>query len=433
MAVNGADVAARAQNYIGLKYVWGGVSLTSGADCSGFLLSLYAQFGIKVPRVTYDQINSGSKVSYDNLQAGDMVFFDTDASKSGPDHVGMYIGGGKFIHAPRPGDSVKISNMNDGYYSTRYIAARRPDGMVGGGFDAPGADDSGPTRPRLSPEELAAEYGWAYGFLTSQPELAKVFEQAVAETWESARFQAALKNTDWWKKTSEAARLAQVERATDPATYNAKLNATSFKVREMAAQIGAILPDGMINRIAESVYNSGIGDAELKDILGSYIEFTAEGTLAGQAGMAEMKLKQLAFANGVQLSPDTIKNYAQMIAMNMSTMEQAEQEVRNMAKSMFPNFAEQIDSGMNMADIAMPYMQMATQELEITPSEATLMNPIVKQGLNGLTQKGEPHGMSLTDYQNYLRSDPRWFKTSKAQDTLMQVGNDVLRQMGLVS
>lgn len=432
MAVSGAAVAAAAQRYLGLKYVWGGTSLTSGADCSGFVQSVLAQFGIKVPRVTYDQINDGNKISFSDLQAGDLVFFDTDRSTAGPDHVGMYIGGGKFIHAPKPGDSVKISNINDGYYSQLFMGGRRPNGMEGGGKDSVGGDGMNPTQPRLSPEELAASYGWAYGFLNSNSELKGIFDKAVAETWSAQQFQAKLRETNWWKTNGDAARQAQLEAATDPATWGAKVQAASMKVRMMAQEMGALVPENMMNKIGEDALRSGMTDEELQYSLGKYIDFTNEGTLGGAAGMAEVKLKQLAFANGVQMSPDSIKNYAQMIAMGVSTMEQAEQSVRNMAKSMFPTFAEQIDAGINVMDIANPYAEIASKELEVPRGDMDLTNPLVKQGINGLNAEGKPYGMTLNDYQRYIRSTPQWLQTKGAQTQVMKVGSDILRQMGLV-
>ena len=431
MAVNGSDIVAEAMKYIGLKYVWGGTSLTSGADCSGYLQSVFKKFGINLARVTYDQINQGSKISFADMQVGDLIFFDTDRSTAGPDHVGLYIGGGKFVHAPRPGDSVKVSNLNDGYYSSRFMGARRPDGMVGGGKDSIGGDSGGPGQPRLSPEELASSYGWAYGFLNSIPEVAKVFKTAVAETWTADKFKAALRNTEWFKNNSDKQRQAQQLAATDPATFNAQVNAAQMMVRQKANQMGAILTDDLVAAIGEDYVRSGMSDEELGHSLAQYITFTKEGTLGGQAGAAEVRLKQLANQNGVQMSPDAIKNYAQQIALGASTMEQAEQFVRNMAKSMFPAYGDQIDAGINMKDIAQPYMQMAASTLERAPVDMGLTNPLVKQGLNGMDMDGKPNGMSMTDYQVYLRQHPDWLKTGNAREGMFRTASGVLKSMGL--
>lgn len=433
MAVDGAQLAAEVQKYLGVAYKWGGNSLTTGIDCSGLLQQVYAKYGITVPRVTYEQINSGSKIAYEDIQAGDMVFFDTDPSKAGPDHVGMYIGDGKFVHAPRPGDVVKVSSMNDGYYSTRYMAARRPTGMVGGGTDSPNAATNTPVQPRLEPEELAASYGWAYGFLNSVPELKGLFTQAVAETWNAQHFTAKLKETDWWKTNSAAQREAALLASTDPATYAAKVNAARMLVRQKANDMGAILTDGIADRIGEDFVRMGMQEAELNSALAGYINFTAEGVLGGQAGIAEIRLKQLARVNGVDLSKEATRSFAQQIAMGASTMEQAEGYVRNLAKSMFPTYAEQIDAGVNMSEVAMPYMQMVSEELQVAPGDLDLKNPLVRQGLAGLDLDGKPFGMALNDFQRYVRQQPQWLRTDGARNNLMNVGNEVLKSMGLLA
>ena len=106
----GNAVYDTATDYLGLKYVWGGASLTSGADCSGFTQQIYKKFGVSLPHHAADQAKMGTKItSKKKLQAGDLVFF---GSKNNITHVGIYGGDGKFIESPHTGASVRVSKLS---------------------------------------------------------------------------------------------------------------------------------------------------------------------------------------------------------------------------------------------------------------------------------------------------------------------------------
>jgi cell wall-associated NlpC family hydrolase len=111
-------VVGIAMQYLGIPYRWGGASPSTGFDCSGFIMYVYAKVGVSLPHNAAMQYGYGSPVSRANLQPGDLVFF------NGLGHNGIYIGGGQFIHSPHTGDVVKISSLS-GWYSSTYVGARR--------------------------------------------------------------------------------------------------------------------------------------------------------------------------------------------------------------------------------------------------------------------------------------------------------------------
>ncbi len=114
----GARAVAIAERYLGVPYVWGGAS-PSGFDCSGLVMYVYAQLGVRLPHFAAAQYRDGRHIRLDHLRRGDLVFFDD------LDHVGIYVGGGRFIHAPHTGDHVRISSLAGGWYAQHYAGATR--------------------------------------------------------------------------------------------------------------------------------------------------------------------------------------------------------------------------------------------------------------------------------------------------------------------
>jgi cell wall-associated NlpC family hydrolase len=121
----GSRAAAIAQQYLGVPYVWGGASPITGFDCSGLALYVYGRLGISLTHYTGAQFNQGARVAREELQPGDLVFFHDDPAR-GPQHEGIYIGGGQFVHAPHTGDVVRIASLDDASWGFGYVGAVRP-------------------------------------------------------------------------------------------------------------------------------------------------------------------------------------------------------------------------------------------------------------------------------------------------------------------
>ncbi|WWR15056.1 NlpC/P60 family protein [Lachnospiraceae bacterium JLR.KK008] len=101
------DLCQFAKQFVGNPYVWGGTSLTKGADCSGFVQSVFRQFGVSLPRSSREQVNVGTKISLADAQPGDLIFY----AKGGTiNHVALYIGNGQVVHASSPKTGIRISN-----------------------------------------------------------------------------------------------------------------------------------------------------------------------------------------------------------------------------------------------------------------------------------------------------------------------------------
>jgi hypothetical protein len=114
----GNRIVDYARRFRGVRYVYGGSSPRSGFDCSGLVRYVYAHFGVPLAHSSYAQFDRGRRVSRRSLHPGDLVFFD------GLGHVGIYVGNGRFIHAPHSGTRVRIDALA-GWYSSRFDGARR--------------------------------------------------------------------------------------------------------------------------------------------------------------------------------------------------------------------------------------------------------------------------------------------------------------------
>ena len=119
----GVIAARTAERFVGIPYRWGGDTVVDGMDCSGFVRAVYNLCGVNIPRTSREQYRVGDVVGREELKDGDLVFFGSSADEI--THVGIFVGNGRFVHAPRSGDDIKISGLDDTYFLKRFVGAKR--------------------------------------------------------------------------------------------------------------------------------------------------------------------------------------------------------------------------------------------------------------------------------------------------------------------
>lgn len=130
-----SDLVVTAMGFLGVPYRLGGTSAETGFDCSGFVRAIYSQtVGKVLPRVASEQAHATQQIDREELKPGDLVFFNT--MRRTFSHVGIYVGDGNFIHAPRTGAQVRVESMQSAYWARRFDGARRVQDADGLGLDA---------------------------------------------------------------------------------------------------------------------------------------------------------------------------------------------------------------------------------------------------------------------------------------------------------
>lgn len=298
--------------------------------------------------------------------------------------------------------------------------------------------------PGIDPRDLAARYGWALSVINSSPELKALFNRAVAGVWAPDRFVAELRNTAWYRKHSDTWRQNEVLKRSDPATWSQRFAQNRSSIAAMASQMGVVWSSQALTNVVNSYMMFGWNDAQLKAVMGKYVNFT-HGSFTGQAGDLEDELRQFAVANGVQVSDGWLLSNIRGISTGNLTIQQAKDRLRDYAVTAFPGWEKDLRAGKTMEDIASPYKEAMSRILEVNPAQVNIFDPTIRKALmngapepkvlnsgtaNSAASKTQPTSTPLWQFEQQLRSDPRWLKTKNAEDSVMGVAHKVLQDFG---
>jgi len=287
----------------------------------------------------------------------------------------------------------------------------------------------------LSREELAQTYGYALRVIYSVPELRELFERAVnAEEgqYTAERFQAELQNTTWYQENDQYYRQAWAAEQMGGADWEADFQEAKLAVQGAAQQMGADVTPEELDALARRYIYEGWNEASrqglLTQALSEEIAFmpTESGGMAlrGQAGSFVDNLKALSLANGLRYNDDWYLSAARSVASGLTDEAYWQRELSRQAASMFPNYAEQINAGMNAMDIATPYINIYAQTMERSPYELDLNNADIRRAMMD--------GQGLFEFQQALREKPEWMNTKQAEDRVSEISLQVMKMFGLV-
>lgn len=459
-ATTGQQVFSFLTQFLGQPYVWAGQA-PGGFDCSGLMWYGMQHFGINIPRTSNAQIAALRSIPTAQAQVGDLVFFDSD-NNGQSDHVGMYAGNGQVLVADHTGTTIHIVPVST---EARITGVGRAPGIVNtnmwdGGLS--NAQSSGTTgvngadysavlpsaRPTYdlfgalglqSPNSstLNENYGLAASFMESDPELANIYSQAVAGTWSTDQFQAALQNTDWWKTNSDSARQVLQEKQTNPAQYQQDMQNKTTQLNDLAAKLGVHLSTTGMNSLANLALVTNMNDSQINGYLSKYLELSQQGHFSGYAGQVELGVREYAREMGVPLTDSYVESAVSGIVAGTDSLQARRANIQTIAEQTFPAYADQIKQGVTVGQIAAPYLATQAKLWEVDPNKIDLFDPTLRGALQKTTATNEndaqPSQMPLYDFETQLRSNAKWLSTNNAREAVTSTANQVLSDMGLTS
>lgn len=297
------------------------------------------------------------------------------------------------------------------------------------------------TQPTLTPEDVKASYGFVALLAQTVPEIGALMQQAVNEKWTADRFQLAVANTNWWKNTDAATRQWVTQQAADPASADAALRDGGMQLQTMAAGMG----------FADNVFDTGQArEAWLYSKLHGFTDQQTKAYIAQLAIPNTVGLPQVGGEFGKWMNdfrtiganygypPDQTDRLMKEWAVDSwaggtGDLSGFEQEMRNYAKAKYAPFADRIDAGATVRDIAQPYVDAYSQILEVNPQDVDLNDNLMQKWLQGTSEAGKPPvAVPVWQAAQDLRKDPRWQYTHNAWQSAATAVNSIGRAFGMI-
>lgn len=283
----------------------------------------------------------------------------------------------------------------------------------------------------LDRQQMADRYGYAMAFLEHDDELWKLFKEAVNKTWSVTKFQTELLDTKWFRKHSATYRQGMARKYSDPGEFKFQKRQMTQKIEGLASRYSAVISRDKMHDMAEDAILFGWSDDQMADHLAKFVRRQRGGHYGGSLASIEEQVKSTAYRNGVKVNKKTQDNWMRQIVRGQATMEEYTNSIRAHAQRTFKAFAQEIAGGMDLADVAAPYLDSAQQILELGPQNIDLFDPRVRKALTNKNEKGQVVPLGLTEFEESLRKDPRWRHTSNATESVSTAMYEVARMMGL--
>lgn len=294
------------------------------------------------------------------------------------------------------------------------------------------------SQPKIDRRTMAQSYGFALAFMNSDPELKRLFNKAVAQTWAPDKFVAQLRNTKWFKTNSAAVRNAILQESSDPATFQASLDQMSATVRDTYGSMFGddAMDEKQMSRWAKMAVRMGWSQAELVDKISSsvnYQKMLKQDALGGSAAEVKAQLDSLSSNYGVKLGDQWKAKQLASVMSGDETMASIQTKVQEMAMREYKAFADRIAGGETITEIADPYVSRYAELLELNPNAVGLDDDLIQRAMKQTGPDGKAASMDLYTFEKEVRKDNRWQYTKNARQEVANVTADLLKSFGVVS
>lgn len=296
-----------------------------------------------------------------------------------------------------------------------------------------GKKPKGGGQDKINRDQIEEDYGLSYALFKAFPELQDLLKKAIANNWTPTKFQVELRQTKWFAKHSDVWREVTALHYSDPATYEDRLQESLAAVTNLAGSVGAQISQQGLERLAKRSLLFGFDEAQIRDVLAKHVKPSGAGYYTGELSTVEDQLRSTAIQNGITLNDDQMRRWMQNIVRGDASQDQFVTAIRRMAADAFPLYGEQVKGGLDLMDVASPFIQSMSELLELNPADVKLTDPTIRRALAGRTDSsGKAVPTTISDFEDSLRNDARWMYTKNARQTAEGMAASIGKMWGLV-
>lgn len=287
-----------------------------------------------------------------------------------------------------------------------------------------------PAKDTITAAEMETRYGFAKRVVWENPELRRLYQQAIKQEWTDDEFEAKLRSSKWYQGNAEYARKAWTAERLGGADWKTQVEEARLAVQERATEMGSEQDTATLDALALRYLREGWGEDSRKNLLDKALADSLEtgdnGYLAGESGDMQENLMEMARKNGLKFNDAFYTGAARSVGAGLMTEEDFMRDMRQQAATLWSPWSDKIMAGLDAEDLMSGYKNMLAQTMEVDADSIGLDDPRLMKAV--MTPDGQP--MGLYDFQLMLRKDPAWMETKQATDDVSSIGMDILRKFG---